>query len=268
MIGQTISHPANALVNNAKHRGGLFQDYFYLVMSLIIAAIVVYGFSQTAKEKFIHPAIARPVVLYIHAAVFSGWVLFFIFQSALVRKGMVQWHRRIGWIGVALGTATLVVGVETAITMGRFNIFHFHPRYPEGGLLISFFDISAFTIPFALAIYWRKNPEFHRRLQLMATCALTAAAFGRFPRPFIIGPNHSPAARGFLIWVALYAGVDLLISMAMLRDLVVSRRIHPTYLYGLPAFVLCQAGMLYTLMHHSAWWLKTASLILGQQGSE
>jgi hypothetical protein len=264
MIGQTISHPPKALVNGAKNRKGLLGDYFYFFMSLVIAMVVVYGFSQTAKEKFIHPAIVRPVVLYVHAAVFSGWVLFFIFQSALVRTGMVQWHRRIGWIAVGLGIAMLVVGIETAITMGRFNIFHFHPRYPEGGLLISFFDITAFTIPFALAIYWRKKPEFHRRLQLMATCALTAAAFGRFPRFFLtMGTNHSTAARGFLIWVALYAGVDLLISMSTLRDLAVNRRIHPAYLFGLPAFVLCQAGMLFTLMHHSAWWLKIARFILG-----
>jgi hypothetical protein len=118
-------------------------------------------------------------------------------------------------------------------------------------------------VPFALAIYWRKKPEYHRRLQLMATCALTAAAFGRFPRPFIIGPNHTPAARGFLIWVALYAGVDLLISMSTLRDLAVNRRIHPVYFFGLPAFVLSQSAMLFTLMHHSAWWLKTARFILG-----
>jgi hypothetical protein len=261
--GQTISHPCKALVNSAERRKGLLGDYFYFFMSLVIAMVVVYGFGQTAEEKFIHPAIARPFVLYVHAAVFSGWVLFFIFQSALVRAGMVRWHRRIGWIGVGLGLAMLLVGVETAITMGRFNIFHFHPTYPEGGLLISFFDISAFTVPFALAIYWRKKPEFHRRLQLMAICALTAAAFGRFPRPFIIGPNHSPAARGFLIWLALYAGVDLLISMSTLRDLAVNRRIHPVYLFGLPAFVLSQAGMLFTLMHHSAWWLKTARFILG-----
>ena len=213
MIGQTISRPPNALVNGAKNRKGLLGDYFYFFMALVIATVVVYGFSQTAEEKFIHPAIARPVVLYVHAGVFSGWVLFFIFQSALVRTGMVQWHRRIGWIGLALGIAMLVVGVETAIIMGRFNIFHFHPRYPESGLLISFFDIAAFTIPFALAIYWRKKPEFHRRLQLMATCALTAAAFGRFPRFFLtMGTNHSPAARGFLIWVRVICGsrpVDL-----------------------------------------------------------
>ncbi len=92
------------------------RDYFYFVMSLVIATIVVYGFSQTAKEKFIHPTIARPFVLYVHAVVFSGWALFLIFQSALVRTGIVQWHRRIGWIGAGAGIAVLVVGVETAIT--------------------------------------------------------------------------------------------------------------------------------------------------------
>jgi len=210
-----------------------------------------------------HPAITPPFILYVHAAVFFGWVLFFILQSALVRTGMVQWHRRMGWIGVGLGVAVIVVGLEIAITMGRFNIFHFHSRYPEGGLLISFFDITAFTIPFALAVYWRKKPELHRRLQLMATCALTAAAFGRFPRFFFtIGPSHSPAARGFLIWVALYAGVDLLIFMSVVRDMAVNRRVHKAHLFGLPAFLLCQAGMLFTLMHRSAWWLKTARFIL------
>jgi hypothetical protein len=264
MVGHTIVHRCQTLVSEAKSRKGLLGNYFYFFMSMAIAIVVVYGFSQTAKEKLLHPVIARPFVLYVHVALFSGWILFFIFQSALVRTGMVLWHRRTGWIGVGLGMAMLLVGVETAIAMGRFNIFHFHARYPEGALLISLFDISAFAIPFGLAIYWRNKPEFHRRLQLMATCALTAAAFGRFPRFFLtMGTNHSLVARGFLIWVALYAGVDLLILMSTTRDLAVNRRIHPVYLFGLPAFVLCQTAMLFTLMHHSAWWLRTARFILG-----
>jgi hypothetical protein len=146
--------------------------------------------------------------------------------------------------------------------MGRFNILHFHPKYPEGALLVSFFDITAFAIPFALAIYWRKQPEYHRRMQWMATCALTAAAFGRFPRLFPPTASQSPAVRGFLIWLALYAGVDLLISVAALRDLILNRRIHLAYRFGLPAFVVGQVGMLFTLLQHSAWWLKTARLIL------
>ena len=41
--------------------------------------------------------------------------------------------------------------------------------------------MTAFTVPFALAVYWRRKLEFHRRLFLIATCALTSAAFARLP---------------------------------------------------------------------------------------
>lgn len=234
----------------ATHRAGLLEGYFYFFMSLVIAAVVVFGFSQTVEQKLIHAAPPRPFLLYIHGAVFFGWVLFFILQSGLVRAGLVQWHRRIGWFGVGLGSAMPVLGVSTAIVMARFNRLQLHSKYPEANLLVSFFDITAFTIPFALAILWRKKPEFHRRLQLLACCALTSAAFGRFPPP-LVAPG------------TLYVGVDTLILIAVARDLIVNRRIHAAYRYGLPAFVVCQALVLYTVMHHSAWWLKVARAILG-----
>lgn len=239
------------------------EGYFYLFMSLLIAAIVVYGFSQTVGEKLIHAAPPRPFLLYVHGAVFFGWVLFFILQSALVRAHRVRWHRRIGWFGVALGAMMFPLGVSTAITMARFNKVVLHAKRPEANLLISFFDVTAFTVAFALAIYWRRRPEFHRRLQLMACCALTAAAFGRF-LPFFLAPGirHTTAAIVFAGWTSLYAGVDFLILIAAARDLVVSRRIHPVYQYGLPVFVISQSFVLYTLVHHSAWWLEAARFLL------
>jgi hypothetical protein len=233
----------------ASQRAGLLENYFYLLMSLLIVAVVVYGFSQTVETKLIHPAKPRPFLLYVHGAVFFGWVLFFMMQSSLVRMQRVQWHQWIGWFGVGLGATMLMLGVSTAVVMARFNKFQLHARHPEANLLVSFFDITAFTVPFALAIYWRKRPEFHRRLQLLACCALTSAAFGRFPPP-LVAPG------------TLYAGVDVLILLAIARDLIVNRRIHPVYAYGLPAVVLCQIGVLYTVMHHSAWWLKAAQGIL------
>lgn len=232
-------------------------------MSLVIAAVVIYGFSHTIPKKLIHAAPPRPFLLYIHGTVFFGWIFLFILQSALVRTRQVRWHQRIGWFGAALGGAMAVIGFSTAITMARFNKTILHTRYPEANLLISFFDISAFTIAFALAIYWRKKPQFHRRLQFMACCALTAAAFGRFPPLFVISrAAHGLAAFTFLIWVTLYAGVDLLILLGVACDLFVNRRIHPVYLYGLPAFILTQASVMYTIAHHSPWWLNTASFIL------
>jgi len=60
-----------------KRRGGFLQNYFYFTMALLIPAIVVFGFSFTIGRNLIHPAIPRPTILYVHAAVFSGWLVFF-----------------------------------------------------------------------------------------------------------------------------------------------------------------------------------------------
>jgi hypothetical protein len=68
-----------------KRRGGFLESYFYFAMALLIPAIVVFGFSFTIGRNLIHPAIPRPLILYVHAAAFSGWLLFFLLQSALVR---------------------------------------------------------------------------------------------------------------------------------------------------------------------------------------
>ena len=228
---------------------GLLDKYFYFCMSLLIAAIVVYGFSHTIDRHLIHPRLQPPFILNVHVAIFSGWVVFFILQSALVRMNNVRLHRLLGWFGVALGTAIPVLGISTAIIMARFHILHFHSTDDASGLMVSFFDMTAFTIPFALAIYWRRKPEFHRRLILIASCALTSAAFARFPA-YLIPPGYG----------LFYAGVDLLILLGLARDLIVNRRVHQVYLYTLPCFVLGQLIVLFT----SDWpyWTRIGEAIL------
>jgi len=227
----------------------LLNRYFYFGMSLLIVAVVVYGFSFTIGGNLIHPAIPRPPFLYFHAAVFSLWLLFLILQSALVRTQNVAIHRTVGWFGVALGAAIPIVGVTIAITMARFNALKLHQTNTESDLIVPLFDMVAFSIPFSLAISWRKKPEFHRRLTLVATCALTAAAFGRFPER-LLPP------------VFFYTGVDVLILLGALRDLAVLRRIHPVYRYALPGFIAGQALVMYTSIHHSPFWLKIAHALL------
>jgi hypothetical protein len=53
-----------------------------------------------------------------------------------------------------------------------------------------------------------------------------------------------------------------LILLGVARDLIVNRRIHPVYLYGLPVFVLGHVIVTYTLTHNSPWWLKIAHAIV------
>jgi hypothetical protein len=39
------------------------SKYFYLLMSLLVMAAVVYGFSFTVEDNLIHPTVPRPWVL-------------------------------------------------------------------------------------------------------------------------------------------------------------------------------------------------------------
>ena len=157
-------------------RNGILCRYFYFAMSLLFAAIVVVGFKRTVDHNLFHPAMPRPFILWIHASAFAGWVTFFICQSTLVRIHKVSWHRSIGWFGVGLAAAMVPLGVATAIIMARFDTIQLHQKDADAFLSVPFYDMIAFGMCIALAIFWRTKPELHRRLVFIATCGLMDAA--------------------------------------------------------------------------------------------
>lgn len=240
---------ATAISNNRFTSGTLawLDRYFYLAMAVLIAAVVVYGFSHTIFDKLIHPAIPKPRILYVHAVVFASWVVLLILQSALIRTHNVRLHRRVGYSALTLGVAIPVVGIATAITMGRFNTMHGSMDEPQF-LVVPFFDMVAFCAVLGLALWWRRKPEFHRRLMLIAACGLTVAAFNRFP---IISEPWG------------YGGVDALILLAVGRDWVVTHRVHPVYVYGLLAIILGQLGTVYIRLTSFPPWMTVAHQLLG-----
>jgi uncharacterized membrane protein YozB (DUF420 family) len=227
----------------------LCDRYFYFFMSLAIAGIVIYGFSHTINENLIHPTYPRPLVLYIHAAIFACWVVLLIVQSALIRTRNVKLHRKLGLCALALAIALPIIGIATGVAMARFNTQHGSTDAPEF-LIVPFFDMVAFTIVVGLAIVWRKKSEYHRRLMFLATCGLTIAAFNRFPVSVV------PVNWG-------YAGVDALILLGLGRDLFVTKHIHPVYLYGLPIIMLGQALTMYIYLTREPEWMVIAHRIIG-----
>ena len=230
-------------------RSRFFDHSFYFLMSLLVAVVVIYGFSRTVNARLIHPPSPRPLILYFHAVIFSSWVLFFVLQSALIRTRNVKLHRQLGWSGFALGLSIPIVGIATTVAMTRL-------RMQEGRadaaqfMVVPFFDMVSFTVTFSLAFLYRTRPEFHRRLMLIATCSLTAAAFGRFP--YALMPRH---------W--FYAGVDALILLGLIRDLLVTKRVHPVYLFGLPILAAGQTAAIFTYVKSGQVWMRLAHAILG-----
>ncbi len=223
--------------------------YFYFCMSLLFAGLVVWGFSRTVNDNLFHAAVPRPLLLWIHGAAFSAWVMFFIAQSTLVRTHNVSLHRRLGWFGAALGAGMVVLGFATAIVMTRFDTFRLHQAGVDAFLSIPFYDMIVFGTCLALAIYWRTRPEFHRRLLFIATCSLMDAPVGRFDFVF----NHN----------LFYLCLDLLMGLGVVRDLIVDRRVHKVYLYALPAVIVGQNLAIYMWRINPAWWRGITHAIVG-----
>ena len=228
---------------------GFLSRYFYFSMSLVFAGLVVWGFSKTVDASLFHAKPPRPLLLWMHGAAFSTWIVFFIAQSALARVHKVSVHRTLGWFGAGLATVMVVLGFTIAIVMTRFDTVVLHHGGVEAFLSIPFWDMIVFGMLVALAIYWRKKPEYHRRLIFIATCELMDAAIGRFDFWFY----HS----------IFYVGLDCLILLGVARDLVVDGRVSKVYLYALPALVVGQALSVYMWRGNPAWWQSVTRMIMG-----
>jgi hypothetical protein len=222
--------------------------YFYFCMSLALAALVVWGFSKTVDANLFHAAPPRPLLLWMHGAAFSTWVVFFIVQSALVRVRRVSVHRALGWFGAGLATVMVGLGFTIAVVMARFDTVVLHQSGADAFLSIPFYDMIAFGTLIALAIYWKKKPDYHRRLVFIASCGLMDAAFGRFDYLF----NHN----------LFYVAIDLLMVLGVLRDLVVDGRVHKVYRYALPVLIAAQSVSMYAWRANPAWWQAITRVIL------
>jgi hypothetical protein len=121
-------------------------------------------------------------------------------------------------------------------------------RMRLAGQLGSLWNIACFTALFWLAVYWRRKPEMHRRLMLLATCMLLAPAFSRFPQPFV--SDHS------------YYWVDAVILLGVARDLIVNQRVHKVYCCVLPILIVGQQLEVYTMLAKPVWWMRIASFIV------
>jgi len=233
------------------------DKYFYFSMALLFIAIKLFAALQSSGaptsyvegDTPIHPAASRPWILWAHNIVFSAWFLFFLMQSTLVRAQRVKWCRIFGWFGAGLGLVMVPVGIATAVVKGREELAALWGLGAVANLLTRFFDVIAFGVFLALAVLYRKNPEFHRRFIFIATCGLLATAFTRFD--FVLDHN------------LFFPLVDLVIILGVLRDFMVDRRVHKVYLTALPALLVVQVFVTFSWQYNSGWWLRIAHVILG-----
>jgi hypothetical protein len=88
-------------------RASLWDRPFYFWMALLIAAVVIYGFSFTVNANLFHPPTERPAILYVHGALFTGWLVFLIVAVGVGAHTQCEGAQEAGvvWTGVGSGDA-------------------------------------------------------------------------------------------------------------------------------------------------------------------
>ena len=194
----------------------------YLALCLLMAAIVIVGFTPTYFGPLFSGVVDKQPVIHFHGALYSGWMMFFTAQALLPAFGRVDLHMKLGRIGI--GYAVLLVAVGLITTFNQFANFISADQVAvaERQLLGPLSDMVVFPVFFAAAVAYRRKPEIHKRLMLVATVMLLIAAVGRMA---FLG-SSPPLALRLGIWLSP-------IYLAMAYDFFTRRLIHPVYVIGM-----------------------------------
>jgi hypothetical protein len=213
----SIRHTASRPVNRATER------VFYSGMSILLCVCVYIGFSPTYFQAGMLRAPLPSPILHIHGAVFTLWMLLFVVQAALISARRVSWHRSFGTIAFCLPPVMIVLGIAAAVDALHRGV-QIGPLDPAVSFAIPAIGIMGFTAIIYAAWRARRRPEAHKRLILIATMDLVAAAFGRFPWDSIGLP---PAA-------GAVTGLGILLLLLGLYDVITIRRIHRSTMWAAP----------------------------------
>jgi len=223
---------------------------FYIAMSLAAVVSVFAGFART---YFLRPYFwpnTLPAYIHLHGAAFTTWIALFVVQTVLIASRRTDIHRWLGWLAAGLAALMIPIALTAAVLSGQRNVASGNVTEARIFLAIPIFSMITFLILTAAAVYYRRRPETHKRLMLLATINILDAAVARWPLAFISSTT----------WT-YYVVTDLFIVAAITYDGVSQRRLHATYAWGGLLVIGMQVSR--ELIGRTAAWQSFAQMIVG-----
>jgi len=218
--------------------GGRFDHFFFSGMSLLLLATVFVGFAPTYYMAGVFHAPLPSLIIHLHGAAFSCWILLLVAQTSLVSAGRVDIHRRLGIAGFLLACLMVILGVMAATDTLMRNASP-PGRDPRSFYIVPMTDMVVFATLIFFAFRARSKPAEHKRLILVATIGLSIAAIARWP---LVHRNPGEAA--------LLSYVFLIFMVAY--DLWSTHKVHRATIWAGALLVLVQQIRPY-LGHTAAW---------------
>ena len=194
----------------------------------------------------------------MHGFLFTSWFVLFFVQAQLVARHRLDLHRKLGILSVLLAPLCTAVAMRVTFNAGRRS-FLAHP-VALGNLARPFamdFGTSLrFLAMVAAATHWRRRPEIHKRLMVLARCSILFPALGRIPTS---AETVLFDAVGF--W-GLVAIIEIPPLSCILYDTTKHRRLHPAFGWG--GAVLLSSLPVFLLIGGSDSWLSFLTWLLSR----
>jgi hypothetical protein len=224
----------------ATHRG------FFTGLSALMALAVFAGFSRSYYLKGLYGTPALPALFHVHGLLFTTWMVFLVVQTGLIATRRTPVHRRLGIAGGVLALAMTIAVMAMTIDLARRSA----AAPTDVGLaftIVPFFTVVVFPVLVAAALFYRRQPETHKRLMLIATLELVTAGVARIP-----GAGSMPL---------FFALTDIGLAAVLAYDVATRRRPHPATVWG--GLFLIATQVIRTTAGGTATWIAFARF-LGQ----
>jgi len=212
-------------IPRTEHR---FSRRLYLGASFFFLALVFWTFARTFYLKSFFHTPPLPVLLHIHGAVMTGWVVLLAAQTSLIAAHRVNWHRWLGVFGTIWAALVVLLGSITTLHAAAREV-RGHTGFAAAQVTITTLDMlqMLFFAGFVtLAILQRRRPAYHKRLMLLTIACMLPDALARLPVSFMTQATEAQLNMRIMI------GLDVFILAIVGLDTLWRRRLHPVFAWG------------------------------------
>lgn len=207
------------------------QPWFYVGMSCLAIVFTLAAFAPGLIDSETRLAPLTPMVA-LHGAVFFFWLLLFLTQTMLVRKGNIAVHKRLGTVSAVLAVIMVLLGYHVAIAMARrgYDLSgNLDARTdPLAAVAFPLLDVVMFAGLYLAAFLFRRRPAVHKRLMLLTVVAAL------MPAPVADLLGHFSFFHGKQYLTPVLVGIFL--ASSAIYDWIVLHRVHPVSLW-VPLFI-------------------------------
>lgn len=210
-----------SITRQKRSRSGWTRNYFSIV-GLLVFALTLLGFSDNLFTNVGQPSNSDPKFI-AHGLFCLAWTMIFALQASLIRFGNIRLHQTLGIAGVVIGIGVVLSTIYVFVAVWKgWDAMEIWGR--ANRLLLPGYAVMLF-----LAVRFRRRPDLHKRLMLVATLYMLepvlSRSFDPFPPSFFDRYTESQIDRAWWIYLILVWNGLFLSLMAF--DWRTLGRIHP-----------------------------------------